>query len=123
MLRWHVVPRNRWLNVYLHKIVRSDDDRALHDHPWASLSLILAAGYLEVTPAGRRYHGAGSVIYRSTTYSHRLEIENGRPCWTLFVTGPKQREWGFLCPRGWRHWREFCKAENRGEVGQGCGEA
>lgn len=29
LLRWYIIP----LNVYLHKFMRSDDDRALHDHP------------------------------------------------------------------------------------------
>ena len=32
--RWWVIPRNRLFNVYLHQFLRSDDDRALHDHPW-----------------------------------------------------------------------------------------
>ena len=34
--RWHIIPRNRYFNIYLHKFVGSDDDRALHDHPWRS---------------------------------------------------------------------------------------
>lgn len=33
LLRWWVIPRNRFFNVYLHKFLRDDDDRALHDHP------------------------------------------------------------------------------------------
>lgn len=33
MRRWWVIPRNRRFNVYLHHFLRSDDDRALHDHP------------------------------------------------------------------------------------------
>ena len=32
--RWWVIPRNDSQNVYLHDIRKSDDDRALHDHPW-----------------------------------------------------------------------------------------
>lgn len=31
--RWYVVPRNPFCNVYLHHILHSDDDRALHDQP------------------------------------------------------------------------------------------
>ena len=30
--RWYVIPRNRFLNLYLHKFLRDDEDRALHDH-------------------------------------------------------------------------------------------
>lgn len=29
--RWWIVPRNEYCNVYLHEILRSDDDRAGHD--------------------------------------------------------------------------------------------
>lgn len=31
MLRWFILPRNRLFNIYLHKFLRDDDDRALHD--------------------------------------------------------------------------------------------
>ncbi|EIC64345.1 hypothetical protein [Mycobacteroides abscessus] len=31
LLRWYVIPRNRWVNVYLHKFLRDDEDRALVD--------------------------------------------------------------------------------------------
>ena len=27
--------------------------------------------------------------------------------WSLFITGPVIREWGFHCPNGWRHWKQF----------------
>ena len=30
LLRWYLIPRNPFVNVYLHKFLRSDDDRALH---------------------------------------------------------------------------------------------
>lgn len=29
MLRWWVIPRNKVFNIYLHRFLRSDDDRAL----------------------------------------------------------------------------------------------
>lgn len=29
------------------------------------------------------------------------------PCWSLVVTGPPRRRWGFWCPKGWVHWKEF----------------
>src|SRR5438309_7455387 len=50
MRRWWVVPRNEGCNVYLHEILRGDDDRALHDHPWDNTSMLLDGGYTEVTP-------------------------------------------------------------------------
>lgn len=123
MLRWFVIPRNAWFNIYLHKVCRDDDDRALHDHPWPSLSLILTGRYVEVTPRGRRTVNAGSVVLRSAEHQHRLELLEGRPCWTLFITGPRVREWGFHCPKGWVHWKRFVSEDDHGNIGRGCGEA
>lgn len=122
MLRWYVIPRNRWFNVYLHKICRDDDDRALHDHPWASLSFILRGRYRETTPFGKRDYQAGRIIFRGQEFPHRLELIDGSPCWTLFLTGPKVREWGFYCPKGWVPWQEFCEPLDHGKIGRGCGE-
>lgn len=121
MLRWYVIPRNRWFNIYLHKIMRDDDDRALHDHPWPSLSIILAGRYREVTPRGSRVHCAGRVMLRSSIYRHRLEVGRG-VCWTLFITGPMLRTWGFWCPQGFVPWKEFANPDNPDEIGRGCGE-
>src|ERR1700684_1178987 len=48
MLRWYILPRNPLFNVYLHKFLRNDDDdRALHDHPWPSLSLLVKGWVVE----------------------------------------------------------------------------
>ena len=136
MARWHVIPRNRWLNVYYHRIMRSDADRALHDHPWPfNISILLDGSYVEVTPADRhdpagpvqrRRYDEGAVLVRmGGTYAHRLELLGDRFCRTLFITGPRVREWGFWCPRGWKHWKEFTAFNSTGDsriVGPGCGE-
>lgn len=49
--RWWLIPRNPVLNVYLHEFLRSDDDLALHDHPWWNASLLLWGTYTEHTIA------------------------------------------------------------------------
>lgn len=135
MLRWWLIPRNRWFNIYLHKLLRDDDDRALHDHPWANVSILLKGSYREVMPnfAGQRtpyariadlpmrakVRSRGSVVFRRATDSHRLEVVDG-PVWSLFITGPVQRKWGFHCPKGWRDWDEFVAKDDPGAVGRGC---
>lgn len=155
--RWWVIPRNKYFNIYLHNILRSDDDRALHDHPWWNLSVVLKGGYFEHMPAPEnsvfkqvmKWRGRGSIVFRKAKSSHRLELDSVpcyyhggvnatdeqaidceeyeyKPCWSLFITGPKIREWGFHCPKGWTHWREFIgvkEGEAKGsERGPGCGE-
>lgn len=126
--RWFVIPRNRWFNIYLHNIRRSDDDRALHDHPWWNLSIILRGSYVEIVPTEgattvAKYRETGSLVFRKPTRSHRLIVSDaGTPVWTLFITGPRLREWGFWCPNGWVHWRDFTAGPNGETVGKGCGE-
>lgn len=122
MLRWHIIPRNRLFNIYLHKFLRSDDPRALHDHPWHSLGVVLRGGYTEHLAGGkRRWRGAGSVTLRRATTAHRVELAyRTPPVWTLFITGPRIREWGFHCPNGWRRWQDFSAPHHRGQIGRGC---
>jgi hypothetical protein len=102
--RWHVIPRNRFFNVYLHRFLRSDDDRALHDHPWINLSILLRGTYTEHTIAAGGVHQravrkAGDFKLRGARTAHRVELTHGT-CWTLFITGPRLRSWGFHCPNG-----------------------
>jgi hypothetical protein len=50
MLRWMLLPRNRWFNVYLHKH-QGDDPREPHDHPVDNISIRIRGGLVEFTPA------------------------------------------------------------------------
>lgn len=130
LLRWFVIPRNHRFNVYVHKFMRSDDDRALHDHPWWFVSIILRGGYIEHTPGGQRLRKAPSIAYRKAEHIHRVELftewfdgigEREVPCWTLILTGPKARHWGFWCPKGFVPWEQFVAVTPGGNtVGRGC---
>lgn len=122
--RWWLVPRNRWFNVYLHRLWRDDDDRALHDHPWDNATLVLAGGYREVvTGRAPRDRLAGDLVFRSATAQHRLLLTaDPGATWTLFVTGPRRRAWGFQCPQGWRPWQQFVDPNDAGRPGPGCGD-
>ena len=130
--RWFVLPRNPVFNIYLHQFLRSDDDRALHDHPWLfNASWLLAGQYVEHTiEAGgisvRTYRQAGDAKFRWGKAPHRVELICNpfgelQPCWTLFITGPRVRQWGFHCPdRGWVHWKRFTAPNDKGATGAGC---
>lgn len=122
MRRWWVIPRNAFCNVYLHDILHSDDDRAMHDHPWANTSFLLFGSYIEHTPDGVFTRVAGQVIERAAEALHRLEVIPGQRAVSLFMTGPAVRDWGFACPKGWVHWRDFVDSRDSGKIGRGCGE-
>lgn len=131
-------------NAYLHCFLRDDDDRALHDHPWPWLSFLLAGTYIEHTIAEggihqRAWRHEGSLKLSGPRRAHRIELlphvvnslagqwaasnsySGRRPCWTLFITGPRLRRWGFHCPeQGWIDFARFTRADNTGETGAGC---
>lgn len=119
--RWWLIPRNEHMNVYLHEILRSDDDRAMHDHPWSNTSFLIFGSYIEHTPEGRFVRKAGETIERADHALHRLEVIPGERAVSLFMTGPKFREWGFMCQHGWVHWQDFV-SEDGTRTGRGCGE-
>lgn len=130
--RWWIIPRNEGCNVYLHEILRSDDDRAGHDHPWANTSFVLEGEYEEVlysvpspwVELGREVRRAGACVSREAIHTHRLIVPEGGRAVSLFMTGPKVREWGFWCADGqrWVHRQDFTGGEHGELVGRGCGE-
>ena len=134
--RWWLIPRNRFFSIYLHEILRDDDDRALHDHPWWNCSILLRGRYIEIQPLthplapGKRSFRREPFrpVFRTARQAHRLcleldtETHRLRPCWSLFIRGPVIREWGFWCPQGWRRWQDFVANGDKGAVGKGCAE-
>lgn len=119
MERFWLLPYGRLgIAARVHHILRSDDDRAFHDHPWTYLTIILKGGYVEVTPIfdgsgiyrgeRRQWRGPGSVLLRRAKSWHRLEVPTGVDTWTLFMTGPKRQRWGFMAnPANKVYWREY----------------
>lgn len=95
--------------LVLHNPVQSDED-GLHDHPWKWYSKILAGGYWEYTPEGKFWRGPNGWRKRTATDFHRLVLDPDKApeTWTLFIMGPKEKEWGFLSKDGtWVQWEEY----------------
>lgn len=94
----------RWIihcggTLRLHKFYQGDDDRALHDHPWWFVTFPFAS-YRELVEdvdslcvnVVRRFR----FHYRPAEYRHRvLPFPERRHVWTIVVTGPLSRMWGF----------------------------
>jgi len=125
LVRYYIFLKEREkfpFNVFLHNFLRSDPDD-LHDHPWPWATLILKGGYWEWIPVfreeiedafagvntsteniiGERKVWRGAWTFRSNIAEsyHRIELEPGVDCWTLFMTGKRIREWGFLTHKNW----------------------
>ena len=103
-------------NIFVHKFLKSDPDD-VHDHPWPYATLILRGGYWEWIPVfnthGQQIHEycvwrrPGSIRFASANTYHRIELDPAVTCWTLFMPGVKQREWGFLVRNRWIQWQEY----------------
>lgn len=86
LMRWWLIPRNRFFNLYLHQFLRSDDLRGF---------------YYEHLTGGRIIRrDAGQVVTRRAVTAHRITLltycDQPLPAWSLFITGPVTRQWGFL---------------------------
>ncbi len=113
MHRWLL--RTPWGTLRVHHILRSDDDRHLHDHPFDFTSFLLSGGYVEESAAGlEEPHGSMrksqrwprfSIVRKRAEEAHRLVLE--RPVWTFVISGPKRRSWGFHTESGWVNHREY----------------
>ena len=86
--------KTRWFNVYLHELTAPQWHEQCHDHPWWFVTLLLWPGYLEENGSGIYWRSPGSIWYRPAHYSHNVVTPNGTS-WSLIVTGPKSRDWGF----------------------------
>ena len=105
-------------NVFLHKFLKGDPDD-VHDHPWPYATLILKGGYYEWLPQfdskGNKiaemcvWRGPGSFrVCRANSY-HRIELDPSVTAWTLFMPGPKKRDWGFLVNNKWIQHEQYLK--------------
>ncbi len=109
--RYHLTRLPFGYRVYLHRFVASDPGRGLHNHPWKhALSLVLSGQYRETRMRDARADNslqsrrirAGRFNFISGEVFHRINIDDNSECWSLFIHGPKARDWGFLQPQGYR---------------------
>jgi hypothetical protein len=105
-------------NVFIHKFLKGDPDD-LHDHPWPYATLILKGGYYEWTPKlnsegkkiseTRHWRGPGHFRICKPTSYHRIELKDDVTAWTLFMPGPKKRDWGFDVNGTWVQHEKYLK--------------
>lgn len=115
LIRYYYLNFRPFARITIHNILRSDID-GLHDHPWPFQTYILAGGYWENTPGGRFWRGPGYNGISLATDFHRLEIDSdkaGEETWSLFLMGPKEKEWGFLDDGKWVQWKEYLERRKK----------
>lgn len=110
--RWSLWLPGRY-SIKIHQILRPDEDRCSHDHPFDFLRFILWGGYEEevrnpetgeITTHLRkpfRFYWCGE------KFAHRITKLSKKSSWTLLFCGPKKRSWGFFLKDRWMEWRKF----------------
>jgi hypothetical protein len=111
------------MQLALHHWLRSDSDRALHDHTAGNISILLTGCYVEVfshawEPRRAKLRVPLVPYYRAADMPHRVEIK--KPVWTLWIRFAPWREWYFYCRQGRKHWRAYVDERDSGLVGTGC---
>lgn len=98
LTRYYYMNLRPFARIVIHQFHRSDVD-GLHDHPWAFQQFILTGGYWETTQEGRFWREPGYHACRNSNFLHRIELDlkrAGEDVWTVFMMGPKEKEWGFI---------------------------
>jgi hypothetical protein len=108
-----------WMpSVRLHKIMREDQDRHMHDHPWNARTFILRGWYREErerrvcgmsnwTPTYPVLREPGDTARLNFGEYHRIVQVSEGGVWTLFITWRKRGTWGFLVDGKKVPWRAY----------------
>lgn len=96
------------LSIRIHHILRADEDRHLHDHPWDARTIILDGGYAELKQDGLLYVRERGYAGRLDhgTY-HRIDTVSEGGVLTLFITYRYRGTWGFLVNGRKVPWRTY----------------
>lgn len=135
LTRWYLL-RKKAIGIFLHRFHRGDEDRALHDHPWSFITIILWRGYIEhaeglcpLCVGGVGYNvlapvkcpccgGAekvatakrkwpGMICFRPAEWRHRVELVEGKAAFTLVIRFKERRMWGFWETTGFIAWNKW----------------
>jgi hypothetical protein len=93
--------RHKWcpISIRVHHILRPDQDRHLHDHPWNARTVVLAGYYVETRGDGEEItRRTGSTATLRFGEFHRISEVSPGGVATLFITGRYRGTWGFKIP-------------------------
>lgn len=122
-LRRFYIFRSKWFglnfgDIYLHNIVRSDDDADPHSHPWSFRGYVISGGYMDEqwywnshfrARYGPFLHAVRprSFISRNEHHIHRVVLNPRTNAWTLIFTSGYNKPWHFITKDGPVFWRTY----------------
>lgn len=113
-------------SVYIHHILRKDEDDHLHDHPWPFWGIVLWGTYVETifTPATKEFkqrirHPLTFGFLPSMGTYHKILDLVSKDVWTLVITGKRQPTWGYWIPEQnyWVESSEYRQLKHQGMWG------
>jgi hypothetical protein len=126
--RWRILA-TPWFNIYIHNILRSDEEAHPHDHPWNFLSFILKGGYSEEwlpfyedkayqngSSLIKSVRRPGTFVWHDAKDFHKLTLLKDS-AWTLVFTFGKYRpSWGFQTEHGWLEHKTYRELKHEGKL-------
>lgn len=90
LIRW--VLNLGLFSIRLHNWLDCDDMRYKHDHAWWFITYVISGGYWDMGE-DIELMDKGSWAYRRAEHKHCVNVYT--PTWTIMLTGPESRKWGF----------------------------
>jgi hypothetical protein len=123
-----------WFNIYIHNILKSDEDRDPHDHPFSFIAFMFWGSYQEEwlgayedhcywdPPLGYGWNmrtqirRIGSIFWHMAKDFHKITLRT-KSVWTLvFASGRKRPGWGYQTKKGWIHFKEYRQLKSEGKL-------
>ena len=90
-----------WFRSYrIHYILREDLARDKHNHPWPARTVILRGWYVEERGDDVFFRQEGDTATLTPDTFHNITHVSDGGVWTLFITGPYKKDWGFMTKNG-----------------------
>lgn len=91
LIRW--VLNLGFCSIRLHNWLDSDDLRHKHDHAWWFITYVIKGHYVNIDCIDNEDMKKGSWALRGAEHRHCVKVLE--PTWTIMLTGPATRKWGF----------------------------
>jgi hypothetical protein len=103
--RYHLCRLPFGISIYLHRFIKSDPGRGLHNHPWQSAVSWVISGYYQETRMADAKHqnqlikrkiNSGQLNKINGSIFHRIDLTPGKECWSIFMHSRPVNDWGFM---------------------------
>jgi hypothetical protein len=120
-----------WFNIYIHQILKSDEEAHMHDHPWHFQSYIIKGSYAEkwteypdhlyafesVWSSKPAMEGLAPrrVIRHHARDAHKITLLTP-DVWTFVITWGRKRLWGYQTEQGWIDFKTYRELKDEGRI-------